>query len=171
MDRLVEIVNGVSIFLRFTKNLCSTFVFIASTWKYLQFDWQKTVTFAILHSEYCTWNWNGRCLFWRYITFEWTCVLNLLCIALNEFRTVKVLNASYRTPSPGNIFARRFNRQNFMQQWATTLYFRDKIDLIHYCQGQALISQDFAGCLEMIWMILYLYFIHNMQIKKKNCHY
>ena len=36
--------------------------------------------------------------------------------------------------------ASRFNRQNFMQQWATTLYSRDKIDLIHYCQGQALIS-------------------------------
>ena len=36
--------------------------------------------------------------------------------------------------------ARRFNRQNFMQQWATASYSRDKIDLIHYCQGQALIS-------------------------------
>ena len=33
--------------------------------------------------------------------------------------------------------ARRFNRQNFMQQWVTT-YSRDKINLIHYCQGQAL---------------------------------
>ena len=36
--------------------------------------------------------------------------------------------------------ARRFNRQNFMQQWATTLYSRDNIDLIQYCQGQALVS-------------------------------
>ena len=36
--------------------------------------------------------------------------------------------------------ARKFNRQNFMQQWATILYSCDKVVLIHYCQGQALIS-------------------------------
>ena len=35
--------------------------------------------------------------------------------------------------------ADNFNKQNFMQRWAATLYAREKIELIHYCQGQALI--------------------------------
>ena len=60
---------------------------------------------------------------------------------LNESRTVKVfVKRLIQKLSPGNIMARRFNRQNFMQQWATASYSRDKIDLIQYCQGQALVS-------------------------------
>ena len=68
--------------------------------------------------------------------------MNLCSIPLNESRTAVKVFVKRLIPklSPGNIMASRFNRQNFMQQWATTLYSRDKIDLIHYCQGQALIS-------------------------------
>ena len=49
-------------------------------------------------------------------------------------------NASYKKPSPENSMACRFNSQNFLQQWTRTLHSRDKIDLSHYFQGQALIS-------------------------------
>ena len=74
---------------------------------------------------------------------------------------------------------------SFIQQWATTSYSRDKIDLTHYVQDQAFIfakkimlelpknyafrtRQTFPGWLEMVWKILNLYFIHNTQINKKN---
>ena len=36
--------------------------------------------------------------------------------------------------------AQRFSRGNFMQQWVRTLYSTEKIDPIHYCQGQVLLA-------------------------------
>ena len=60
---------------------------------------------------------------------------------LNESRTVKMFVKHHiQKADPVNIMGCRFNRQNFIQQWATTLHSREKIDLIYYCQGEPLIS-------------------------------